>query len=289
MKELKGEELILRDKNLSEYQGDDRVISSLELSEELDKIITPSFHTGIHNIDRILNGIEPGELIIVTGPTGEGKTTLLMTITTNLINANVKSAWFSLEVTPKQFISKMMRKTGKLPLFYLPRKNTENTIRWIEERIVEARLKYDTKVIFIDHIHQIFSLERIQGNVSLEIGDMVGKIKEIAIRENIVIFLVAHSKDNPLSMTAEPRKEDIRDSGLISRLADSIIGIWRVPNDYDVKKLHRPKEIGELDNKAKVKIFKNRREGTLGSFLMEHKDHYLQDIEEFYATEDFIG
>jgi hypothetical protein len=79
---------------------------------------------------------------------------------------------------------------------------------------------------------------------------------------------------NPL---AEPRKEDVRDSGLIIRLADTIIGIWRI-NNGEYKTTKRPKDLKENDTWAKVKILKNRGEGTLGSWIMNHENHYLTEV-----------
>jgi replicative DNA helicase len=269
-----------------QYSGEDRIISSQELLEELKEVEdgTLVIKTHIPSLDRILNGVEAGELVIVTGPTGEGKTTLLMTITANMIEDGVNSAWFTLEVTPRQFIQKMIKggSTDKVPLFYLPRKNTENSLKWIEDRIVEAKVKHGVKAVFIDHIHQIFNLERVNNNISLELGEMVGKIKDIAITHDLIIFLIAHTKDNPTNSAAEPRKEDIRDSGLISRLADTIVGVWRVPNGSEVNPARPKREtLGENDTWSKVRIFKNRREGKLGTFLMNHKDHKLVEIDEW--------
>lgn len=267
-------------KDLINYAGEDRIISSHDLAKELENTPTVTTKTGIPSLDRILNGVEGGELIVVTGPTGEGKTSLLMSITSNLADKEINSAWFTLEVTPKQFLQKIMRASNKLPLFYLPNKNIENNIKWIEERICESIAKFNTKVIFIDHIHQIFSLAQVRTNISLEIGDLVGIIKDIAVRENITIFLVAHSKDNTLSPTSEPKKQDIRDSGMISRLADSIIAVWRVNSNWKDAVMPRlPKELSESDNWAKVRVLKNRREGVLGTLYMQHGNHYLKELE----------
>jgi replicative DNA helicase len=284
----KPEELRKLEDHLVNYQGDDRIVSSNELAAQLD-IDTPVHQlTGVPSIDRILGGVEPGEMIIVSGPTGEGKTTLLMSITANMAERNIPSVWFTLEVTPKSFIQKIKKACkDKLPLFYLPNRNTDNQLEWLEQRIIEAKTKHDVKVVFIDHVHQIFSLHRVKSNsVSLEIGDMVGKIKQIAIDHHLVIFLIAHTRDNGERPDAEPRKEEIRDSGLISRLADSIILVWRIKNDEDLESRRRPKDLGEEDTRAKVRIVKNRREGKLGTFLMNHEDGMLTELDIF---SDFNG
>jgi len=280
---IKGKELFEKEKKLADYQGDDRVVSSHELAEELQKTKDSEFiiPTGIFTYDRLHDGgVEAGELIVVTGPTGEGKTTFLMSITKNMIKKGVKSAWFTLEVTPRQFLKKIVTEGEQIPLFYLPRENVDNQLSWIEDRIVEAKVKYGVNVIFIDHLHQIFSMAKMDSkiNLSMEIGDMVAKIKNMALQYNIVIFLVAHSKDDPTGSAREPRKEDIRDSGLISRLADTIVGVWRVPNGSEITQ-NRRKPISEEDIQAKVRVFKNRRTGKMSTWFMDHNKHYLSEME----------
>lgn len=259
--------IIELEERLFNYGGEDRIISSHDLKKEIDNNPAVfSFQTGIESIDRILEGVEAGELIIVSGQTGNGKSTFLTTITKNV---SVACAWFSLEGTQRQFI----RKFGdNLPLFYTPAKNTENNTQWLIERIIEAKVKFDVKMIFVDHLHQIFSVDKFNGkNLSLELGDIVAKIKQIAIEYNLVIWLVAHSTDHKESSTREPKMTDVRDSGMIIRLADVVMGIWRIPDSYDGTETTIA-DIEEDDTHAKVRIWKNRRTGKLGWFLMEHKN-----------------
>lgn len=210
-------------------------------------------------------------------------TTITMTVTQNMAERDVKTAWFTLEVTPRQFIKKMKSRAGTVPLFYLPNENKDPVIGWIEERIVEAKVKYDCKVVFIDHLQQIFSLARMENpnaNLSWEIGDLMAKIKSIAIMHDIAICLIVHTKDDPSGSAREPRKEDIRDSGLVQRLADSIVMIWRVPNDDELTNSRR-KVLKEEDRKAKVRVVKNRRSGKLGTWFMYHQDHSLEEVKDY--------
>lgn len=274
----KPEEIRKLEDKLADYAGEDRIVSSHELLATTD-LTTNTENTGVPTLDRLLGGVEAGELVIVSGPTGNGKTTFLMSITRNMAWKDLSSVWFTLEVTPKAFIRKIHAASGdKMPLFYMPNRNVENHLEWLEERIIEAKVKHDVKVVFIDHIHQIFSLHRMKNpNVSLELGDMVGKIKQLAIEHHLVIFLVAHTRDNAERPNAEPQKELIRDSGLISRLADSIILVWRVRNEDTLETKRVPTDLGENDIKTKVRIAKNRREGKLGTFMMIMQDGHLTE------------
>lgn len=287
--QLSPEELFLEEQRLAEYDGEDRMVSSHDLAAELDKTEDSTFiiPTGIATLDAAHDGgIEAGEVWVFTGPSGEGKTTITMTITQNMAEREVKTAWFTLEVTPRQFIKKMKARTDVVPLFYIPNENKDPVVGWIEERIIEAKVKFDCKVIFIDHLQQIFSMARMENpnqNLSWEMGDLMAKIKSIAVMHDIAICLIVHTKDSPDGSAREPRKEDIRDSGLVQRLADSIVMIWRVPNDDELKNSRR-KVIENDDAKAKVRIVKNRRNGTLGTWFMYHANHYLEEVKENYGT-----
>lgn len=278
---------------LYKYAGPDRIVSNHEIAKELAsrEIRSVSYQTGVPSIDRLLDNVEPGELIVVTGPTGNGKTTLLSTITTNvtevagvtpLERAKIAPerfpppmAWFSMEVTYEQFLAKF---GAQLPLFYMPKENTDNNIQWLMERIVEANVKHDVKMVFIDHLHQIMAVDHFNGkNLSLEIGDIVGKLKQLAIQYKMVIWLIAHSTDDKDKITREPKMTDVRDSGMIIRLADVVMGVWRIPNHYSGRE-SKIEEIGENDTKTKVRVWKNRRTGKLGYLCMNMEGGKLIEV-----------
>lgn len=299
------EELFERDQQLAEYTGPDRMVPSSEVAEDLKRGETAVFKvsTGYPSLDRILGSVEAGELIVVTGPTSGGKTTFLMNVTQNMAQAGVPGAWFTMEVTPRQFVEKISNR-GELPLFYLPFRGFEDApvavleafhakhgrrmdmFDWMELKIIESCVKYGTKVVFIDHLHQLFSLSKIaqSRNMSAEIGDLTAKIKDIALQHNLIIFLIAHSRDNPEQVNKEPYMESVRDSGLIIRYADSVIGVWRVANKDEIT-ASRISVINESDNKSKVRVWKNRRTGTRGTFFLWHHNHLLTE-DPFHGADD---
>ena len=280
--------IVEKEAELFAYDGPDKVVEAKELQKKISvtKDSLFKYKTGIPTMDRILDGVECGELILVTGLPGDGKTTFLMTITKNMAEMGVKSVWFTLEVTPAQFLEKISMKDS-MPEFYLPADTHDNSLDWIEQRIVEARAKYNTKVVFIDHINMIYSLDQYKGNTSLELGDMVAKLKQMAIKYNQIIFLVAHMKDPDTQTMKEPTQYSVRDSGMIIRLADTVLGIWRVKNDADPNST-RLDVIGETDNQSKVRIWKNRRVGKRGYFFMQHENHYLTEVDKFASLDNFV-
>lgn len=132
---------------LAKYEGEDRVVSSLELKEILDK--TPpkeyKFFSKFNSLDKLLDGFETGELIVVSGKTKSGKTQFCISMTKNFAEQNIKCLWFSYELTPRHFIARL----PELPLFYLPLNLAGRDASWIEKKIWEAKVKYDCREVWL--------------------------------------------------------------------------------------------------------------------------------------------
>lgn len=241
---------------LSNYDKRDKVISSEDMLEKIknDPINEIKFSCGIPTLDRYMEGFEGGELIVVAGATKHGKSLLCQTMTNNMASKGVMSLWFSYEMPIKQFV----RRFPKLPLFFLPQTIEGNAMAWIESKIWESKIKYGVKAVFIDHLHFLFDLVQ-NGNVSLQIGMLMRQLKNLAMKHNIVIFLIAHLKK--VKLEESPTLDDLRDSSFIGQESDSVIMIAR--------KL----EGGEYKNEAKIYVQTHRRTGVMGkSLVVNFKD-----------------
>lgn len=282
-------------KDLRQYQGDDRVVSSHEFIEALKNIPEPNtFSVNIPALQRITGGFAEGETWVVTGPTGCGKTSLLQNISNQFGEKDIRSLWFNFEVPDRQFIKKFNEPT---PLFYLPLKRKNHDFEWLKERMVESMLKYQVKVIFIDHLHYLFDLVQSK-NVSLEIGALVRKLKTFCNLTGAVIFLVSHmAKVGNVTADWEPHHDDIRDSQLTSGEVDGVIAIWRKPNEEGKGRNRKSyRDLNETDNLATIKVTKNRRTGIQGKFdvvfengvFIEIDKKVEQDIDRGINPEDIF-
>lgn len=215
---------------LQNYEGEDRIISSIEMGEEIRRVSKGGgdvFRGGIPTLDTLLNGFAPGELVTISGITKNGKTTLARSLTVAFEKAGLFCLWFTYELPPKQFMDTF----PTVPFFYLPRRLKSADMDWVEARIMEGLQKYHTRVVFIDHLHYLFDLARSK-NVSLDIGSVVRRLKLIAVREEVVIFLMAHTI-KPKMEVAEMGFEGIRDSSIVSQESDVVLMVRRRPDVSD--------------------------------------------------------
>jgi replicative DNA helicase len=233
------------------------IISSHDLQKKLSSLPKEArYSTGIKGIDVLTEGFGPGELIIVTGYSGHGKTSFCQTLTVNIARNKMKSLWFSFEMTARQFLRKF---NSPMPLFYIPEQGNNVGFDFVERATEEAIKKFGIRAIFIDHLHYIVEMIP-RGNLSQSavIGDVCRRLKQLAIKLNITVFLIAH--------TAQPKGEDntnqqpslssIRDSSFIAQESDAVYAINRV------KKKGYSSEIYE--NESWFLILKQRRTGTMG-------------------------
>ncbi|KKL63072.1 hypothetical protein LCGC14_2178750 [marine sediment metagenome] len=232
----------------------DAIISSIMmeryLSKEKESFI--NIRSNIPDLDKAVDGFREGEVIVISGPTKNGKTLLAQSLTKQFAKQNYHSLWFSFEVPTKQFLSQFI----DLPLFYIPMILKPNSMEWLEKMAKKSFKEYQTRVIFIDHLHYLFDLARTK-NPSIEIGTIIRRLKTLAVQNNFIVFLLCHTKKasgagNNLTF------ESIRDSSFVSQESDCVLLIRR-----DMK--------NPENHQAVLKVEFHRRTGVLNKKILLQK------------------
>lgn len=276
--------IVQEKQRLLNYEGIDKIVSSEEKAREISKQRElekrhPKMMSDIPTLDTMIEGFRLGTVNVISGPTGEGKSTFTRTLVKNLSEYN--PTLFSFE----DGVEETFEHYGvNVPIFYLPNEIPENSnnIRWIRERILEAQAKYNSKAIFIDHLHYIQDMQGLgdQMNASLLIGDIMRKLKLLAGTLRIAIFLVAHTKTESQSKAELKKyftKDDIRDSSFVKQEADTVMMIWRMRKKSTIN------EIGwEYTNHAILNLDKHRRTGKVGFVKLNHFEGLFQELTDNY-------
>lgn len=263
--ELTPKELAEKEKYLANYNGPDKIISSHEMMQKImaENVLDIKIDTGYPSLEKHIKGIVPGQLIVVSGQTGSGKTLFLQSLTRNITKQNFRVCWFSYELPPKQFLFCF----PQLPAFYAPEIIKESDLMWLEERTWEAMLKYDIKVVMIDHLHYLVDMAKDQ-NISWGVGRVLRKLKRLAIEHNIVVFLICHTgKKDRIEKKVELSGDDIRDSSFCTQEPDTVLMIWRTKDELD-----------RVDE-AVIKIEKSRLTGVQDKlFTVKKIKGYLEEL-----------
>lgn len=238
---------------------------------EVAKLYKPDkevFPIGFTEFDNAMDGgVRGGELVVISGPTNEGKTTLAQNISINLDKAGIPTIWFSFEMNPWYIKEKFIKMGATSELrVYAPKELSENNLQFVEEHIEMAYDDFACKVAFIDHLHYLVPLSDIK-NSSLMIGGIVRELKKIAVRQNIIIFLIAHIRKGfpgeALSLNS------IRDSSLVSQESDYVYLIERLK-----EKDTQEKTQGDLySSVTRIQLAKNRRTGKALFMEFEMKNN----------------
>lgn len=253
---------------LATYNGDDRIISSDDLYEEVRKMKPrEKFYTGLKGFDKLMEGLVTGESIFVSGITKHGKTSVCMELSVRLKEQH--PLWLSFEEKPVELIRKFFERTGEIPHFFTPRQNEKKTLEWIEKKIIEAKVKYNTKVVFLDHIGFIKDDEMRPGELESSCYERISRtIHSLAVKWDVLFFHLGHL--TKVAPTLQPDLENIKGSSAMAQEADVTILIWRKTSREGGKIV--------IGNETNLSIQANRRGGA-GNVELLYQDGRFNEID----------
>lgn len=254
---------------------------AMEVYEMLENSGRRGLETGFYELDDMLNGLQPGEMIIVAARPSMGKTAFAMNLIEAIGGANLGCGVFSLEMSKQQLAQRMMCSRAQIDAQRV-RKGLLNTQEyqrlammvnemnkmpiWVDDspgltplefRAKARRLKqqHDIKCIMIDYM-QLMDNPGVESRQQ-QISEISRSIKAVA--RELSIPVIALSQLNRQSEGRDghrPRMSDLRESGSIEQDADVIALLHR--EDY-----YRQTEPDFVpDNIAEIIIAKQRNGPT---------------------------
>ncbi|MEJ3742375.1 replicative DNA helicase [Actinomycetes bacterium KLBMP 9797] len=225
--------------------------------------------TGFTDLDRLLNGLHAGQLVIVAGRPGLGKSTASMDFARNAsVRHNMASAIFSLEMSKIEIVMRLLSAEARVPLHIL-RSGQLSDDDWtklarcmgeiseaplyvddtpnmnlMEIRAKARRLKqrHDLKLIVVDYLQLMSSPKRVESRQQ-EVAELSRGLKLLAKEVECPVIAVSQLNRGPEQRTDKrPQLSDLRESGSIEQDADVVILLHR--DDYYDKESPRA---GEAD------------------------------------------
>ena len=261
---------------LARYDGKDQVVCSAEIVSQLkDKPLPEPIPTNHKSLDNIIRGFYPGQHIVFSAPPKSGKTSFILDLIDRMKSSN--PTFIAMEQPAEELVSMMLERELEVPHFITPRYNQEETMDWITQRVTESVIKYDTKVVFLDH----FGYIKPSGNfytLQLQIKDTLHRIKRLAVELDVAIVSIVHiRKINP---TEIPTVDDILDSAGFHQEADTIVMLWR--------EAYIENKETKWSNKVLCSVQANRRNGDTGSFRMKYENYrFIEDPNIHFEHENY--
>ena len=230
------------------------------MSQREDKNAVTGIATHYYDLDEYTSGMQRGELIIIAGRPGMGKTSFALNIAENVALKNkLPVAVFSLEMTGEQLVQRLLSSTSRVDQgkikrgdlthaemddLYLAVDELRNAPIHIAEspgiNVIDLRARVrrlreqlgDLGLIVIDYVQIMSSLrEGRNSNRASELADISRSLKALALEIGVPILLLSQlNRDVENRQDKRPNIADLRESGALEQDADIILLLYR--DDY---------------------------------------------------------
>ena len=208
--------------------------------------------TGYDNIDKYSGGLTRGEITIVGGRPGHGKTTVMINMLSKALEQGHRAIFFSRELPNSELMKKIICLESEQLSYSMVRKNifSEESLKIVNETIESIRNKYSKDkflmfdnlrdfqtasaeikrfkpdIIFDDYI-QLISCEGYNSERRLQIERLVNDYKWLAKENNAVIVLASQlnrfiERSSARGKAYEPQLSDLAESGAIEQVAENV-------------------------------------------------------------------
>ena len=250
--------------------GDDASEIANELADELSEGKITRVATHIRTLDYFTyGGFNGGNLVILAARPSVGKTTIAMQIAQAASADNNKTLVFSLEMTKKELVQRLLQSTGLVSQYELVTHNINwdnyekalgmvvnsnliinddaYNIHEIRHKIITSVKTQGVKMVMIDYLQLMKGADpRMSKND--QVGELTSVLKQTAKQCNIPIIVLSQLSRESVRENRSPQLYDLRDSGSIEQDADIVVMLERSKDDMGAI----------IDNKIDMWIRKNR-------------------------------
>ena len=239
-------------------------MADLESIQNRDSAYT-GIPTGFVDLDNLMSGLQPGNLIVVAARPGIGKSSLAMNIARNIAVDKKPVAMFSLEMSRMEIGMRLLCAEARVPWDRIRNKRVgatdwQNVVHAAEVlhdaplsivdagnvNIVDIRAKarrmkssnHGLSLIIVDYLQLMTSPNvRRPDNRQQEVAEISRNLKLLAKELRVPIMALSQLNRNPEARADKrPQLSDLRESGAIEQDSDVVMFIHRDDNDPEKKK-----------------------------------------------------
>ncbi|MFI5959619.1 replicative DNA helicase [Cryptosporangium sp. NPDC051539] len=252
--------------------------------------------TGFVDLDRLTNGLHPGQLVIVAARPGLGKSTFGLDVARSAsIRHGLTSCVFSLEMSKIEITMRLLSAEARVPLHNL-RSGQLSEDDWtklarrigevseaplfiddspnmtmMEIRAKARRLKQrnDLRLVVIDYLQLMTGNKRVESRQQ-EVAELSRGLKLLAKELEVPVIAASQLNRGPEQRTDKrPQLSDLRESGSIEQDADMVLLLHR--EDYYEKESPRA---GEADF-----ILAKHRNGPTDTVTVAFQGHFSRFVD----------
>jgi replicative DNA helicase len=252
--------------------------------------------TGYSELNRITQGFHRGEMIVIAGRPGHGKTSYCMNMVANaILRHGTRVAVFSLEMTAIEIMKRLLYSEAEIDSYrasagFLKKDDwtrlstsagqISETHLWVDEsgsltimelrsRVQRLAVEHGVDLVVVDYLQLMTGAGRRSDNREREIAEMSRGLKCLAKDLSIPVIVVSQLNRQVETHQRRPQLADLRESGAIEQDADLVMFIWR---DELRKATDDNAGIAEL-------IIGKQRNGPTGSLKLGFLKQYVKFVE----------
>lgn len=248
-----------------------------------------SIPTGYKELDKKIIGLLLGDVTVLSGGSGAGKSSWIDCVALNAIQRGYKVGIWSGELQDFRFQSwinqiaagknYVCKREGFENYYYAPKNISNQISNWLEGKLFLYNNNYGSKwqqlfadvkelvdkegvqLIVLDNLMAL-QIDNYEGDKYTQQTKFINDLKEYAKAKNVHVLLVCHPRKEGIFL----RKESISGTADLTNLADSVFIIHRIGKDFEQRAgefFGKDKVIPYLKYNSVIEVCKNRSMGVI--------------------------